>query len=87
MRRKILAAVAVLACIALLALSGDPGFGSDGFSEIEKHWGKPVRIVKLPDGSEKRYYPLRGLDTGSMYAYFVVKNGVVVDQGATSAGF
>lgn len=49
-------------------------------TEIEKIWGKPVHVVAVEGDASLRYYASNNT-TMAAYVYFVVKDGMVVEQG------
>lgn len=84
MSKKIKTAMAVLVSVTVLFLSGAPAFASTSVSDVDSHWGKPIHTARLSDGAEIRCYKAP-LDY--MKVYFVFKDGVIVDEGLTSASF
>ncbi len=74
-----------LTILAFIFLGGCAGSRYETVADVENHWGSPVRVEQMPDGSEKRFYPFRAEGQWE-YVYFAVKDGVVIGQGGSIAG-
>ncbi|MBN1382994.1 MAG: hypothetical protein JXA41_15120 [Deltaproteobacteria bacterium] len=48
-------------------------------------WGKPVEIVKMPSGSEERYYTLESCSNRYYRVFEVSDDGQMIDKGLSPA--
>jgi hypothetical protein len=79
----------VFFCFSFLSLSACSLWDSKAFyathptraEEVTQHWGDPVRIEVLENGTEKWIYSLSGTWFDVKY-YFLIREGKVMDFGA-----
>ncbi|MCB2145804.1 MAG: hypothetical protein KQI81_04965 [Deltaproteobacteria bacterium] len=51
--------------------------------EVEMVWGKPVDVIRLDGGIEKRTYVIQSPYTDLKYRYFLIRDNVVLASGIT----
>jgi hypothetical protein len=54
--------------------------------DVEKDWGKPIKITMLENDIEKRVYPIQSPYTDLKYRYFLFRDGMVLASGLTDIG-
>jgi hypothetical protein len=51
---------------------------SRSIADVEKTWGRPVHVKKLPDGTEERYYQYGNTMMTDLMAMFLFKDGKLI---------
>ncbi len=75
--------IAIAACALMLGGSIALPTAGSAFSEsgLEAAYGKPVAVVKMENGSEKRYYKTPVAYGATIYRMFEVKGSQAADLG------